>query len=538
MSSQPRWCTIGYRRKRFYLWTHPSDDHEERLRFEALRTFLHAQPEIQNETWSLPDFEFLWFAAKTSFRSPAPSGVLNLPLQRPCLQDGNRIRWSKSGIPADAYFLEAFSYLRRRDRITTLTNPIAARELLAQPCDLHRQTAFYMDKHWSCIVLTERMDFFATTMTVLTRTACFQQQAWSLDAFSDLWHSIQYASGTLSPFIDLSRTYDGQQWRRRVPTDHLIVAAELLHFLHTRPATSLFHFLRSFDACIYQPASAWEFWCLSAEERQESLRRACAPTAQQPLHYPADSHIHSDDSPQEHRRKTLATAGASWPCAIPPSAHCMHLASYRSNFEAILQPPQVCAFCACAVWNDEGSCLDLRQLPCHLSALHTLLSGQLWLENQAAALRDPLPPHFVPLSLADLTPRFASLPIEMHHCAPVPCFCLIVLCFFVLFPLVYFCFPCLTLRLFFQLRTCGCFIFPLWKRKTTGLLQRKTPHLHCDAMLAPLVHPTSRALHPLCLHLPLPTTMSACHHLHSWKTCRSVSRCLWPVASLSADCAP
>lgn len=136
-----------------------------------------------------------------------------------------------------------------------------------------------------------------------------------------------------------------------------------LHFLHTRPASSLSHFLHSFDACIHQPASAWEFWCLSTEERQQSLRRACATTALQPMHYPADNHINSDDGAEEHLSKTLATAGASWPCAIPPSAHCLHLASYRSNFEQIVQPPQVCAFCACAVWNDESVCRSSNTVP-------------------------------------------------------------------------------------------------------------------------------------------------------------------------------
>lgn len=143
-----------------------------------------------------------------------------------------------------------------------------------------------------------------------------------------------------------------------------------LHFLHTRPASSLSHFLHSFDACIHQPASAWEFWCLSTEERQQSLRRACATTALQPMHYPADNHINSDDGAEEHLSKTLATAGASWPCAIPPSAHCLHLASYRSNFEQIVQPPQVCAFCACAVWNDESVCRSSNTVPIPHYATH------------------------------------------------------------------------------------------------------------------------------------------------------------------------
>jgi hypothetical protein len=215
MSSRHTVLSTYYRKKRFRL-SFPQDDREGPLRFEALRTFLHLQPEIQNETWPLPDFNFLWFAAKASFSSAVPSVILNLPLQRPYLQDGNPIRWFKSGVPASAYFLEAFSYLRRRDRIATLSSTVAARELLAQPCDLHR--------HWSCIIRTARMDFFTATMTVLTRTACSQQQAWGLEAFSDLWRSIQCASGTLSPSIELQRRYDGQQWRRQVPTDHLVFA--------------------------------------------------------------------------------------------------------------------------------------------------------------------------------------------------------------------------------------------------------------------------------------------------------------------------
>ena len=394
---------------RFRNSTSNPEDPEALLRFEALRTFLRCQPEIEAEKWSIPDFELLFAAASYSFKTHEPGGNLNFPSQRLRLRNGSRIRWSKANIPRSRYFSEVCCFLRRRDRILEQAlSPADAQQLWGQPCDVERCAMQYRGRTWPLIVNANRMDFFTATIAALQHTVCFRDEIWSLDEFHQLWHSVQTACASARDRIEHCGRYGDVRWRRTVPLHSLISAAELLHFLHTRSPSSSDEFLHCFDACLHRPASEWDFWCQTTAMRQAALAQACATTSMEPRFYPSDSTL-SDDN----RRVHLAHCGANWPSAIPLSDLFSQLTSYRKQFEAVLQPPQVCAFCACGVWANTHHLLDLRQLPYSLAQLHSILSAKHWLERQQTEQQN-LPDSFQPLSMEDLKDQVPHAPVEIN----------------------------------------------------------------------------------------------------------------------------
>ena len=187
-----------YRGHRYNCDFRPGDNSVALLaRLNAIRDFLRVQPEIQNEVFSVPDFEFVWHAASISVRDyPTSNGVINIESQRikaPAFPAGN-FRWHRSNIPRYQYFAEVFLFLRRRSSLITVPNVAEARQILSQPCDLHWKMCEYAAHPWFCLVLGPRLDFFAQTVELLQQTSCFQQQAWSTDAFHDLWQTIQEIS--------------------------------------------------------------------------------------------------------------------------------------------------------------------------------------------------------------------------------------------------------------------------------------------------------------------------------------------------------
>ena len=189
---------LRYRGHRYNCDFRPGDNSVALLaRLNAIRDFLRVQPEIQNEVFSVPDFEFVWHAASISVRDyPTSNGVINIESQRikaPAFPAGN-FRWHRSNIPRYQYFAEVFLFLRRRYSLITVPNVAEARQILSQPCDLHWKMCEYAARPWFCLVLGPRLDFFAQTVELLQQTSCFQQQAWSTDAFHDLWQTIQEIS--------------------------------------------------------------------------------------------------------------------------------------------------------------------------------------------------------------------------------------------------------------------------------------------------------------------------------------------------------
>lgn len=353
-------------------------------RYAAVRTFLFHQPEIQNEQIYIQDFEFLWHAAQISFKTtPAPDRFINIPTQRMIYPPNCRWRWHRTNIPLAQYFLEVFVFLRRKAILSTMPDLDAARSLLQQPCDIQTRTCSYANNLWYCFVPASRNTFFEELILVLTRTACYQQEVWSQAAWQDLWDTIQTATyvqdSTAS--ITINRQYQGDRWRRRIASHTIIVAAELQHYLESRPVMSLDAFLRCFDTCILHPASQWDYWCASAVARLAALSSAASKTALEPRFYASDLLSSTADThpPEDLRAQNLSAAAHAWPDAISTDDLLQHLRAYRAQFEDVLTPPDVCAFCACPSWRCQPEILNLRELPFSLAALHTLLSGQHFL---------------------------------------------------------------------------------------------------------------------------------------------------------------
>ena len=171
---------LRYRGHRYNCDFRPGDNSVALLaRLNAIRDFLRVQPEIQNEVFSVPDFEFVCHAASISVRDyPTSNGVINIESQRikaPAFPAGN-FRWHRSNIPRYQYFAEVFLFLRRRYSLITVPNEAEARQILSQPCDLHWKMCEYAARPWFCLVLGPRLDFFAQTVELLQQTSCFNNK--------------------------------------------------------------------------------------------------------------------------------------------------------------------------------------------------------------------------------------------------------------------------------------------------------------------------------------------------------------------------
>ncbi|CAL1151019.1 unnamed protein product [Cladocopium goreaui] len=407
-----------YRGHRYNCDFRPGDNSVALLaRLNAIRDFLRVQPEIQNEVFSVPDFEFVWHAASISVRDyPTSNGVINIESQRikaPAFPAGN-FRWHRSNIPRYQYFAEVFLFLRRRYSLITVPNVAEARQILSQPCDLHWKMCEYAARPWFCLVLGPRLDFFAQTVELLQQTSCFQQQAWSTDAFHDLWQTIQEISGTHANQITLLRCYQDQRWRRTIPAHLLIVTAELLHYLATRPVMPLDKFLHCFDVCVQYPAEQWDFWCRSSAERLAVLATAAATTASEPTFYSTDVQPAPNSTARSRR---LAESAQKWPSAIPASILLAHAKEYHEQFHQCLQPPRLCGICACPIWDMTFELLDFRAPPCDLAQLHPLLSGTLFLKEFANYATLDVPPAFRGLTLQRLQEFFVP-DVWLLHLAP------------------------------------------------------------------------------------------------------------------------
>lgn len=275
-----------YKSKRFY-W--PSSPHtDQQLRYAAISTFLRNQPEIMDEKLSLEDFELLWRGAQVSFYSePTAENLLNIPSQQVWFTRKLRRRWSRANVPACDYFAEIFTFLRRKLHLTALPPNDAhqcATSLFAEPCDFTYRTCAYSGEIWYCLLPRCREPFFDDFVALLHRTACYQQNAWSMQDFQDLWETLQASCCQERPdeHITLQRSYANERWRRRVSINSLIVVAEFLHYLHARPTMSLQAFLHCFDACLPYPASQWDFWCLSSTDRIDRLSSAASAASLEP----------------------------------------------------------------------------------------------------------------------------------------------------------------------------------------------------------------------------------------------------------------
>ena len=336
--------------------------------------------------------------------------MINIESQRikaPAFPAGN-FRWHRSNIPRYQYFAEVFLFLRRRYSLITVPNVAEARQILSQPCDLHWKMCEYAARPWFCLVLGPRLDFFAQTVELLQQTSCFQQQAWSTDAFHDLWQTIQEISGTHANQITLLRRYQDQRWRRTIPAHLLIVTAELLHYLATRPVMPLDKFLHCFDVCVQYPAEQWDFWCRSSAERLAVLATAAATTASEPTFYSTDVQPAPNSTARSRR---LAESAQKWPSAIPASILLAHAKEYHEQFHQCLQPPRLCGICACPIWDMTFELLDFRAPPCDLAQLHPLLSGTLFLKEFANYATLDVPPAFRGLTLQRLQEFFVPAPI-------------------------------------------------------------------------------------------------------------------------------
>eukprot|EP00435_Cladocopium_sp_Y103_P038944 s2393_g10.t1 len=419
------------RNRRFFTYrartfrTPDLPDSAAKTRYSAVLTFLQHQPEIETQQISIGDFEFLWHAAQLSFQhAPSMDRLMNIPLQRVYYPPNHRINWSRKDVPLAHYFNEVFVFLRRKAILSSLPTLDAARALLLQPCDMQIHTCTYANNIWFCFVPDSNKTFFEELLAVLQRTACYQQEIWSQTAWENLWETVQIAACAqdTTASIQISRQYQGQRWRRRIAPHQLVVAAELQHYLNSRPVMSLNAFSHCFDTCILHPASQWDYWCTSSADRLAALSSAASKTALEPQFYASDlqstapvAALHPDI-----RARHLAAAAQNWPNKISTESLLHHLQTYRSHFETVLHPPDVCAVCACPSWRSEPDMLDLRDLPCSISALHTLLSAQSFLQQYA--VKDfPHPATFVGLTFEHLQPHFVPLPLELRTSSPAPC---------------------------------------------------------------------------------------------------------------------
>ena len=393
------------------------------LRCEAFQTFLQNHPAISSERFSLEDFELLWYAAKTTLATSADdSGTVNCPPQRFNTSSRRTLRWNRPNIPLQHFFCEVFSFLERKYALTVQNDIADPRNFLSQPRDLHVRTCTYAEATWYCIVPSLATDFFDTTCTVLFHTCCFQQQLWSTADFTWMWRCIQQTCASGNSRVCLDLRYADRRWRRTVPAQQLVSAAELIHFLYARPAMPLETFLLCFDACLSQPASHWSFLCQTSSERHATLTAACATTAREPTSYASDGSdmdLSSSTSAHQRRLRLLETA-SSWPAAIPPAELFSHMTTYKSYFYDALKPPFLCATCACPTSFPAAELLNLREVFPDLMVLHSIFSANTYMQRYYEFHGCNLPPTFTGLQIETLQSYLATLPIELRTHEPAP----------------------------------------------------------------------------------------------------------------------
>lgn len=401
----------------------PPDDAPP-LRCEAFKTFLQHHPDISSERFSLPDFELLWYAAKTTLSTPADtSRAINCPPQKIDISSPRRtLRWNRQNIPMQHFFSEVFCFLERKYALTGINDIADPRNFLAQPCDLHVRTCTYAGATWYCIVSPLTTDFFDTTVTVLSHTCCFRQQLWSTADFTWMWRCIQQTCASGNTQVGLNLHYADRRWRRTVQAQQLISAAELVHFLHARPAMPFEAFLLCFDACLSQPASHWPFLCQTSSERRALLTAACETTAREPTSYSSDGSdmdLTSSAAGRQRRLRLVETASA-WPAAIPPGELFSHMTTYRSYFYDALKPPFLCAACACSTSFPAAELLNLRDVFPDLMVLHSIFSAKTYLHRYYEYHGCNLPRTFSGLRMETLQSYLATLPTELRTLEPAP----------------------------------------------------------------------------------------------------------------------
>ena len=166
----------------------------------AAIAFLRQQPELTTASLSISDFERLWHAFKLSFKAPYAiehsSQLLNFEETRLRLRNGQRLRWSASGIPIDTYFIFVFTFFQRHSSVSACTSVQDARRILNQPptIELHRCT--YLSKAWFCFTLPSAVPVILDLLQILQRTIAFQTQAWSIEEFHLFWQTVQYVAAT------------------------------------------------------------------------------------------------------------------------------------------------------------------------------------------------------------------------------------------------------------------------------------------------------------------------------------------------------
>lgn len=392
----------------------------------AAIAFLREQPELTNASLSISDFERLWHAFKLSFKAPytiePSSQLLNFEETRLQLQNGQRFRWSASGIPINTYFIFVFTFFQRRASVYASTTVKDARRILNQPptIELHRCT--YLSKSWFCFTLPSAVPGILDLLQILQRTIAFQTQAWSIEEFHLFWQTVQYVAATDKRRAEIRRFYADQLWQRTIDSHLLITAAELLHFLHRHHPMDLQAFLQCFDTCLLLPAASWTYHCQTLAARIEALATACQTTAREVHPYQSDAFDTSHEPAYLQRHRSFSQSATQWPGAVPSLELRQHLASGRASFIRCMEAPAQCTFCACPTPAHQAILLDLRHLHGGCLALHPLLSGQAYVLRNHARFADHLPITFLGLTWDDLKDICVPLPVELRAHEPATWF--------------------------------------------------------------------------------------------------------------------
>lgn len=387
--------------------------------YNAAKVFLQRQPEIQTASVTSEDFERLWDAISVSFRTDPlnqPSEHLyKLSSTRIYLNAlGTRLTWSRSGIAQRDFFPATWALIRRKHLARCQPTHAAARDLLNQSPDIQLHCVEYLNQPWFCFVPNTMASFFEDMVRTLSATVCFREQCWLQTEFEVFWVSVQTTCASGMSSFDWRQTYNAFRWRRSIPSTQLVQTAELLHFLHRKPLMQPTAFLHAFDACLPHPAQLWPFYSQAPQERHDLLAQACALTGRElhPYPLPIDS--------QDARQTRLQDASVAWPNAVSPEAMMQRLQSYRQGFVTKLEVPVICSLCACPNSSATATPLNLRELPGGCTSVHKLLSAQAYVDRHRSCYPNDLPETFQGLSLEDLQPFCAQLPVELRHLSPVP----------------------------------------------------------------------------------------------------------------------
>ncbi|CAL1155614.1 unnamed protein product [Cladocopium goreaui] len=414
---------LRYRGHRYNCDFRPGDNSVALLaRLNAIRDFLRVQPEIQNEVFSVPDFEFVWHAALISVKDyPTSNGVINIESQRikaPAFPAGN-FRWHRSNIPRYQYFAEVFLFLRRRYSLITVPNVAEARQILSQPCDLHWKMCEYAAHPWFCLVLGPRLDFFAQTGTFQRRL----QRPFAYQALGHTFCSVtgqpMYLAWELDTKVDQSRPYCIAVELGRASTDESVDGGGV-----QRTAEVLRDDRFSFPRIFWAPELFAKNYGLKPQNYdidiakfgigEAVLATAAATTASEPTFYSTDVQPAANSTARSRR---LAESAQKWPSAIPASILLAHAKEYHEQFHQCLQPPRLCGICACPIWDMTFELLDFRAPPCDLAQLHPLLSGTLFLKEFANYATLDVPPAFRGLTPQRLQEFFVP-DVWLLHLAP------------------------------------------------------------------------------------------------------------------------